>query len=183
MLVRKHCELWICVTLIHVVSNFLRKGVQVPANDFTVTSSLQNIDLSRNKSLRTIQIPASLIVPQGTALSFLKQVLSTTAPSVSLTIVVFYWEAQFRGLRSYPRGVMSQAEIAEEASRHHTRFELLRGLHKTRDFRLMLSACVLGRAGEYPVQMLEQAVAEENAKGGFDNHFPVPSVLYDPCRT
>ena len=150
------------------------KGVQVSANDFTATLPLQDIDLSWNKSLRTIQIPASLIVPQGTTSSFLKHALSTIAPSVSLGIVVYYSEP-------FPPREMSQAEIAEEASCHHRRFELLRELHKTRDFWLVLSTCISGRAGEYPVQMLERTVAEEKAKGGFDTHFPVPSVSYDPC--
>ena len=67
---------------------------------------------------------------------------------------------------------MSQAEIAEKVLRHHKRFELLRKLHKVRDFRLTLSATVTGHMGEYPVQILKRVVAEKRQKRGLTMFFP-----------
>ena len=153
------------------------KGVQVLTNDFAAIPSLQDLSLSQNKSLREIHIPASSITSQDTTFSFLKHVLSTVAPLRFLKIVVLYWDCDLR-----PYSQMSQAEINQEASRHHERFALLREVHKVRDFRLTLSASVSGALGEYPAQILERAVAEEKAKNGFDEIFPVPSVLYYPIR-
>jgi hypothetical protein len=47
-----------------------------------------------------------------------------------------------------------------------------------RDFWLALCAEVSGCAGEYPVQILEEAVAEEKVKKGFDKFSPKPLVMY-----
>jgi hypothetical protein len=60
------------------------------------------------------------------------------------------------------------------------RLEMLREVHKVRDFRLVLCANVWGCVGEYPVRILEEDVAEEKAKKGFDKNFPEPLVIYDP---
>ena len=77
---------------------------------------------------------------------------------------------------------MSQANIAEEASRHRELFQVLREVHKVRDFQLVLHANVWGFAGEHHVRTLKQAVAQEKARKGFDDAFPEPLVLYNPQR-
>jgi len=122
-----------------------------------------------------------------TALGFLKYVLSTITSSAFFQIIVIYHNQDFNGIK--PRGSdwppfreLSEAERAEEASRHGQKFEMLRELYKIRDFQLVLSASVSGCVAEYATQMLEEAVAEEKAKNGFDDHFPEPVVLYDPHR-
>ena len=142
--------------------------------------------------LRTLQFPASptkSVINDGppTTLSFLKYVLSTiTSPAFS-QIIVIYQNQDFYGIK--PRGSdwppfreLSKAERGKETSRHRRQFKMLRKLHKIRDFQLVLSARVSGCVAEYATKVLEEAVAEEKAKGGFSNHFPEPVVLYEPRR-
>ena len=164
--------------------------MRVPANDFAAASSLQDFDLSRNKSLRSLEFPASDIdhvlndgLP-GTTSSFLEHLLSTITSSASLEIRISYYDSDFRGVKSYRPYLrkMSRAGIAEEASRHRRLFQALRKARKVRDFRLVLYAIVWGLGGEHHVRTLEQAVAEEKAKNGFDDSLPEPSVEYDPRR-
>ena len=50
---------------------FSLKGVQALANNLAARPSLRNFDLSRNKSLRALGIPASSIVAHQTPLLFL----------------------------------------------------------------------------------------------------------------
>ena len=69
---------------------------------------------------------------------------------------------------------MSQAGIAEEASRYHRVFQVFREVHKVRDFQLVLQANVWGCVGEYHVRALEQAVAEEKARKGFEDSLSEP---------
>jgi hypothetical protein len=63
------------------------------------------------------------------------------------------------------------------------RFGVLREVYQIQHFHLELRASVWGYLGEYPVQMLEEAVTEEKAKWGSDHFFSDPPVVYDPQRT
>ena len=164
------------------------KCVQSPADSFTARSSLQSFDLSRNKSLRALQVPARSVdrASRGdspdTALNFLKYVLSTIASAAFFELVVLYWDYDFRGVQRAQHSVwphireLSQAERAEETSRHHKRFELLREVHNVRGFQLVLCADVWGPNGEYSVRMLRQAVAHEKMRDGFYEFSSDPSV-------
>ena len=49
-----------------------------------------------------------------------------------------------------------------------------------RGFQLVLRTSIWGHIGEEPVRMLEEAIAEENAKGGFDRLPCELSVVYNP---
>jgi len=164
-------------------------------SDPRATTSLADFDLSRLKSLRTIQVAAWSIDralsngTQDTASSILKQALSTIrAPSFFEVVVLYRWY-DFRGVESSrnsdqpPLRYMSQAEEAEETSRHHRRFDLLRGVHNLRDFRLVLSAGVWDPVGEYSVRMLKEAIVAEKARGGFDGYLSEPFVTYYPRRS
>ena len=124
-----------------------------------------------------------------TASSLLKYALSTiTSPSFSEVVVQFRW-SDFRAVESWrnpdrpPLREVSQAIRTVEGFRHHRRFEVLREVHKVRDFRLVLNAKVWDPAGEYSVRMLKEAVAEEKSKGGFDDFSSEPLVTYRPCRS
>ena len=171
------------------------KGVHVPTNCFAARSSTQDFDLSRNESLRTLQVMASSIdhaLSSGspdTASSLLKYVLSTiTSPSFFEVVVRFRW-SDFCAVESWrypdrpPVREVSKADREAEGLRHHRRFGVLREAHKVRDFQLALNARVWDPAGEYSVRMLKEAVAEEKAKGGFDKFFSEPLVTYCPCRS
>ena len=169
------------------------KCVQVLAKDPAATYSLEDFNLSRNESLRTLIISASsvsrtLANDSPDATTFLNHVLSTVTSTAFLKVFVVYSAANFLGINTehsdgpYLRE-LSQTEKTEEASRHQRRFEVLCEVHKVRDFQLVLRAAVWGGVGEYPVQMLEEAVVEEKAKGGSDGCLSNPSVKYCPQRT
>ena len=68
----------------------------------------------------------------------------------------------------------------KEVSRHQLGFKGLREVHKTRAFRLVLLAGPRCRVGEHPVRILEEVVAEEKVRVGF-NGFP-PIRWYTICR-
>ena len=155
---------------------------QAPANNFAAGSSPQDFDLSQNKSLRILQLPALSIDGSPGTTSFLKHVLSTVTSSACLKLRILHGDHHFRGKGSRRKGwpQLSEAEREKEASQHHLRFEVLREVHKVRGFRLELCAVVWGYFGEEPVRMLEEAIAKEKAKGGFDEFPCKPSVLYYP---
>ena len=170
------------------------ENVRIPANNFAATSSLPDFDLSRIKSLRTIQVTAWSIdraLSDGspdTASTLLKHALSTIrSPSFSKIVVLYGWN-DFRGVESWrhpdrpPLREVSEVERAEEASRHSRRFEVLRRIRNVRDFWLVLNACVWDPVGEYSVRMLEEAIADEKAKGGFAAFYYEPSVTYYPYK-
>ena len=164
------------------------RDVQALVNSSAATgSSLRDFDLSNNKSLRKLQISASSIgltragPPDAT---FLKHLLSTITSPATLKVIVVYSDNDFYGIDTlhtnwpYLREP-SRAEREDEASRHRSRFEALRDAHKVRAFRLVLCAHVWGCVGDsYPVRMLEEAVAQEKNKRGFDDFSSDPLVIY-----
>ena len=152
---------------------------QALVNNFAAGSSLQDFDLSRNKSLRKLELQASSIDGSPGITSFLKHLLSTITSSAFLTIYLFHGEYYFRGITfgrsDWPQ--LSNAERENEVSRYHRRFEVLREMHKVRTFQLKLGVTAWGRFGEGPVRLLEEAIAEERAEGGFDEFPCKPSVV------
>ena len=154
-------------------------SMQVLANDFAAISSLRDFDLSRNKSLRTLEIRAWY--PTGTHLP--KYALSTiTSPAFSEVIVV-YRESDFPGVEPLqPNSPIFRqllpAERAEETLWHERQFKVFRTMRKIRGFQLVLCADVWDGVKEYTIRRLRQAVAAEKAKRGFDNTFPEPLVGY-----
>ena len=166
--------------------------VHTPTNHFVAISSLQDFDLSRNKSFRRLELPAASInyapadgSPDTT--TFLKHVLSTITSPGPIDIVVQYQDDDFYGVEWQRPGwpllrELSQTERENEASWRHRHFEVLGEVRKVRDFRLVLSAMVWGCIGEYPVQVLERAIEEEKARGGFDDFSRQPLAENHPAR-
>lgn len=169
---------------------FSPENTQILANNFAATRSLQDLDLSRLESLRTLKLPASSIrdgfVGGPDTITFFKHILPAITSSTFSEVVVIFWDSEFRGAGTWrsdqpPFRELSQIERAEEISRHCWKFGILRQVHAVRAFQLVLCASTWGRVGEYPVQILEEAVAEEKARGGFCGCFS-PLVVYDPRR-
>jgi len=154
---------------------------------------LRGFDFSRNKSLRTLEVPASSVGwvltdrSSPNPVSFLKHVLSTITSTAFFKIIVRYGENNFRGIEHWrnrpPFRELLQAERAEEVSYHRWRFGVLREVRKVRDFQLELCVSVWGYVGEEPVRILEDAVVEEEAKEGFSGLFSDPPVTYNPRRS
>jgi len=95
-------------------------------------------------------------------------------------VVVVYRDYDFCGVLQPLIRSVSQADKASEAFQHHTQLGVFREIRKVRDFRLVLCADVWNDVGEYPVRVLEGAVAVEKAEGGFNEEFPEPLVIYRP---
>ena len=145
-------------------------------------SSLLDFDLSSNKFLRTLEIPADSVyhpLRDGSldaASRLYKYALSTIqSPSFSQVKVIYKnftieLESSFDSRR------------LKELSWHRKRFELLREVHKVRDFQLELHSAPWWWCSESLTLVLKQAVAAEKARGGFDDFFPEPLVTFDPYR-
>jgi len=121
-----------------------------------------------------------------TASRLLKHALSTIQSPAFSQVTLLYQEYDFRALDTlgfpawpYPRE-LSQDEKAVEASWHYKRFELLREVHKVRNFQLVLYANVREPVGEYAERMMKEAVVAEKARGGFNIFFPEPLVISVP---
>ena len=166
----------------------LLKGTQALANDFAAISSPQDFDLSRDKSLRVLEVTvrsvdrALEIGSPDVASSFFKHILSTTRCPAPPKVIVFYRNYDFDGVKSMLRvGITpSSAQIAKEASQRHRRFEMFHEVHKVQNFQLVLCADVRGHTETYSVQELENDVAAEKASGGFDSIFTEPLVTCSP---
>ena len=162
------------------------KGVRAPANAFVARSFLQDFDLSRNKSLRILEITASSIANRKPG--FFTHVLSTITSPAFLEVVILYRDYDFRVVippqREDSRMCYKRfGSDVHEALWHYRLFEVFREMREIRKFRLVLCVDVWDRVGEYSVQALKQAVAAEKTQKGFDNTFPEPSVIYSPQRS
>jgi hypothetical protein len=166
------------------------KGMRVPANNLTGTPPLIDFDLSRNTSLRTLELKARSVVhrfgcctPDRATLSFLVATLSTiTSPTFS-DVIVFYRDIDFDGLEFdvlNPYREITPEESAREESWHRGLFDVFREMHTVRDFRLTLCAEVWDCVGEYAVQVLKRAVAVEKAANRLDYFSSEPMVVLSP---
>ena len=157
----------------------LLKGTQALANDFTAISSPQDFDLSRNKSLRVLEVRARSFdyppdIPSSDfPSSFFKHVLSTIRCSAPFEVIVFHRKYDFLRLQHRLKITPSLAWIAG----CHRQFEMFREVRKVQDFRLVLCADVYDL---YLVRQLENAVAAERASGGFNSIFTEPLVTCSP---
>lgn len=158
------------------------------ANDFVAKYFLLDFDLSRIKSLQTFEISASSIDSSShspdEASRFCKYVLSTIRSPMFSRVEVMYEGRDFRAAgcrRRFPPRLLqlSRDEEVEEVTKHRRRFNLLREMHKVRDFESVLVAFVWESQREC-VRLLKEAVEAEKARGGFGDHFPEPLVTFYP---
>jgi hypothetical protein len=122
------------------------KFTQVLADIFAASFSHCDFDLSRNKSLRTLEVRAWYL----DRLSLLTNALSAITSTVFSEVTVFY----------------QNFDEVEEVSAYYRRFEVLQAMHSVWAFQLVLCAHVRSYGGEYSVRTLEEAVAAEKEKWG-----------------
>ena len=129
----------------------------------------RHFDLSRNGSLRTLEITAESVVAVDA--NSLRAMLSTITSPHPLDIVIIYSHSDVRSMaycnRLEPTGVVdsSTEERGEGVQDHQRRFRLLRGVCTVREFRLVFCANARGYFAEISVHMLERLVKMEKAKG------------------
>ena len=96
--------------------------------------------------------------------------LSTIKSPVFSEVVVVYRDYNIYGLPSAVNKATGHAPYS-------THFAALREMNKVRTFQMVLCADVWDRVVVDAVQALEQAVAAERAKSGFNAFFPEPLVI------
>ena len=119
-----------------------------------------------------------------TATRLFKFVLSTIQSPAFSQVAILYQFCEFPALvlahpfaETYVRQLTCNEET-EEAEKHRKRFEVLRKIYKVRDLRFVLHAAIRDVVGEPVTRMVEEAVAAERARGGFDVLFPEPPVTF-----
>ena len=164
--------------------------MRILADDYAAKSFIQDFDLSRNKSLRTLEVTAHSIYSAlrigspDTASNLLEHALSTVTSPVFSEVIVFFQDCDFRAVQSdidcNPLRGLSLAESAEEDSRYRRQFEVYHNMRAARPFQLVMCASVWNGVGEYTVQTLKQAAVVEMRRRPFGNPFPDPLVIYYP---
>jgi len=162
-------------------------SVWVPTDNFTAHLSQREFDLSRLKSLRTLQISAwsirdAFVAPPSK--NPLTYALSTVTSPVFSDVAVFYLEEDVWS--AYPlysnHREMLPIEIAWEAALNYKQFGTYRAMHAVRGFRLVLCAVVWDCDVEFAMRALKRAVETEKVERGFDM-FPEPPVVYIPRKS
>ena len=150
-----------------------------------LAANLLDFDLSRNESLRTLEITARSISFDGDAgsehgllkaSSFLKTILFSLASSVALDVVVIYQDIypDIKSLHVHReqdpfcggRRWISELEMDSHCFQHHVK--LFREMYSMRSFRLILCVDAMECMVEQSVQTLEGIVKVEKEKGEFD---------------
>lgn len=164
-----------------MVKNPLRetlRNIKPQADDF-LGKPRQVLDLSRNKSLRKLEITAGSLIEEfkyhapTTVSNSYKAVLATIKSPAFSDFVVVYGQLDFYEDKSYRH---TKTRIRDPEAWYHRQFEVFRAMYKAQDYRLVLS---LIRTDGHSMRELERAVAAERAKGGLPlrieiSHTPGP---------
>jgi hypothetical protein len=137
--------------------------------------SLQHFNLSQNRSLRTLETTAESIAVTRNASKVLTAVLSTVT-SPALDVVIVYRDSDL-GCSSpgsaYPCSCRwGEADVG--LPRFKRQFGMFREMHKTRDFRLVLCADVIGHTADHATRRLKSIV---KANGGLGYLRHKPSII------
>lgn len=146
---------------------------------------LQHFNISRNKSLRTLETTAQSITVAGdNASNFLRTILSTITSPAPFDVVIVYRDVDLGGIPSHcwrcePDPVCFRhygwykGNIVD-APRYKQHLIVFREMHKAwQDFRLVLCADVFDCMVEHGIQTLEDIVDA----GGLDYLFYKPLII------
>ena len=148
---------------------------------------LQHFNLSRNKSLRTLETTAESIDAAGDAtFDFFKTILSTIT-SAPLDVVVIYKEFD---LSRMPHCSWCDSEIVRschnwpilrvsEDLRFQRQFRAFREIHSIRAFRLVLCVDVFDCMVEDGIETLGRFVKAEKVTGGLDYLLQEPLIMFE----
>lgn len=154
-------------------------------------SSLRSLDLSRNESLRAVEVMARAVLPlynntpNPAVPTFLRTTLSTTTSPAFFEVVVFYRDYESNGVESYPHHGYRKIKPswrAMEASWHRGLFKIFCEMYTARHFQLVLCADVWGPLKEYTMRVLRRAAAVEKAAERLSYLPSEPLVVSNPRR-
>ena len=150
---------------------------------------LQHFNLSRNGSLRTLEIMAeSISAVEDTASNFLGTVLSTVTSPTPLDVVIVYQDVDLGGVRGCWLGCNSGPACPrhdsregrdDDTMRYKQQFRVFREIHNARDFHLVLCADVSDSIVERAMQTLEHFVDAREVNGGLDYLLYKPLVMFE----
>jgi hypothetical protein len=161
---------------------FNRRKKRTQVSDFVVSDPafVRHFDLSRNKSLRTLETTADSIDSAGNAATkFLKTILSSVAASVPLDVVIIHRDIEICGLQLRDDfgplcRLHSSQEQWDRGARHYLRhLGVIREMYNTRAFRLVLCADVSDSMVEHAVEILGRVVEAGKAMGLDDLYEPL----------
>ena len=149
----------------------------------------RDFDLSRNKSLRTLETTAASVTKAGdNASGFLEAVLSTVTSPLPLDVVVTHrgvdvdlyvcaWAKPIRVRRASPN------QVAKNILDHSERFKVFREMYRVKEFRLVLCVDVPDCIAERALRALERIVEVQRTNGGLDHlcELLVISEVRSPC--
>ena len=141
-------------------------------------------DLSRNRSLRTLEITPGSTASAGDAASgFFKTVLSTIATPPPLEVIIIYTEMDF-GYSVYPDGGLVSVNsygpfegCASSMAFNPKLFGVISDMCKVRKIRLVFCADVLERIAERAVRTLKHYVETERRRGGLSYLEEAPLII------
>ena len=145
-----------------------------------------DFDLSRHKSLRTLEVPVSIIVREEPGL--LTRVLLTIASPVFSEVIFIYRDYNFGHINSPScmsmgmgiiRGLLPDA-AETEASTQRGHLEALREVRRVRGFRPVLCPGMWERVRECAALQLKWVVADEKVGMGADDFFSKLLVISSP---
>ena len=150
---------------------------------------LSDFNLSRNKSLQTLETTAeSINAAYSTASNFLGTILSTVTSPTPLDVVVVYRDVDLGGIRGgslrcssnpvCPRHSLQEERVGDEML-YKQQFRVFREMHNARDFRLVLCADVPDCVVEQAIQTLEHIVNAGEINGELDYLFCKPLVIFE----
>jgi len=137
---------------------------------------LRHFDLSRSRSLRTLETTAeSIISAEDTASDFLKSILSSIPPPAPLDIVILYRDRDLgarieckicKPTKPVCFGHNFQRQWDFYAECYRRQLKVFREMYSVRDFRLILCADAFDCVGGDAIRILEDTVIEEEVRGG-----------------
>ena len=133
----------------------------------------RDIDLSRNKSLRTLETTAEAMTARDASPIFFRTILATITSPLPLDFVVVYGEYEVDcRVPTWLNTTHVWDPPAETESHnslcHRQRFKVFREMYGVREFRLVLCADVLDCVVDDAIETLEFVVEAEKARGGSD---------------
>ena len=163
-----------------IVRNFSKGEGANSSEKFTASNRalFRCFDLSRNKSLRTLEITAESISRVGAttfALDFFKTVLSSITSSTTLDIVIVYRDREICGVGAFSTPRMkpicfhhsSQESWTRSGLYHLQRLKMSREMYKKREFRLVFCADVSDFIAEHAIEILQRVVDTGKEMGGY----------------
>jgi len=128
---------------------------------------LRNLDLSKSRSLRSLEIPAKSVSVYSFVLLTLKVILLTIRSPVFSEVVI----------------VLEGGSIDETCLSQRTLFRFVQGMHDVKPFRLVFCLEIWEGDRDETAELLRRYIDAEAAKGGLDFLPSPPTIVFNTRAT